>query len=68
MGQGGWDGGGGGMERQRDRKRQVGRQREARGWTDEDQHDVVPQPGKKRNKQKQEARTRQTSLNYRAET
>lgn len=33
-----------------------------------DQHDMVPQPGKKRNKQKQEARTRQTLLNYRAET
>lgn len=37
-----------------------------RGWKDEDRHDVVPQPGKK--KQKQEARTRQTSLNYRAQT
>lgn len=35
-----------------------------------DQHDVVPKPRKKtkRNKQKQEARTRQTLLNYRAET
>lgn len=50
MRQGGWDGGGrGGMERQRERKTTTERERD-RGWKDEDQHDVVPQPGKKRNK------------------